>query len=369
LTDFFGKYNKDTFYNIQFLCKVKFQKFKIIFYIRLMILVTGGTGLVGSHLLYHLLLENDTVKAIHQRTSDLNAVKNVFSYYSANFENIYNKIIWVVADLCDIPSLENAFQDVTTVYHCAALVSLNPVDYHKMRKINIDGTTNIANLCISNDIKKLCFVSSIAAIEKNNSDMPTDESENWNNSISKSGYSITKYGAEMEVWRVSQEGVDVVIVNPGVILGSGFWQKGTGKMFSQVYRGLSFYSEGVNGFVGVKDVVRIMIELMQSSIKNERFILVSQNLSFKNVFFKIADALNKKRPYFKVTPFLSQVVWRLDTLKSKFTGKAPLMTKETAKTILTKEYYTSQKIQSFLNYEFESIDDTIKSTCKDFLKE
>jgi nucleoside-diphosphate-sugar epimerase len=333
-----------------------------------MILVTGGTGLVGSHLLYHLLLENDTVKAIHQKTSDLNAVKNVFSYYTSDFENIYDRINWVEADLSDIPALENAFEGVKNIYHCAALVSLNPADYQKMRRVNIDGTTNIVNLCISKAIKKLCFVSSIAAVEKNTTNLPTDESENWNNSVTKSGYSITKYGAEMEVWRASQEGVDVVIVNPGVILGSGFWQKGTGKMFHQVDKGLKFYTEGVNGFVGVKDVVQIMIKLMASNIINERFILVSQNLSFKEVFFQIADALSKKRPKFKVTPFLSQIAWRLDVLKSKFTGSSPLMNRETAKTILSKEYYTSQKIQSALNYKFESIDKTIYSTCSDFLK-
>jgi nucleoside-diphosphate-sugar epimerase len=333
-----------------------------------MILVTGGTGLVGSHLLYHLLLENDTVKAIHQKTSDLNAVKNVFSYYTSDFENIYDRINWVEADLSDIPALENAFEGVKNIYHCAALVSLNPADYQKMRRVNIDGTTNIVNLCISKAIKKLCFVSSIAAVEKNTTNLPTDESENWNNSVTKSGYSITKYGAEMEVWRASQEGVDVVIVNPGVILGSGFWQKGTGKMFRQVDKGLKFYTEGVNGFVGVKDVVQIMIKLMASNIINERFILVSQNLSFKEVFFQIADALSKKRPKFKVTPFLSQIAWRLDVLKSKFTGSSPLMNRETAKTILSKEYYTSQKIQSALNYKFESIDKTIYSTCSDFLK-
>jgi len=333
-----------------------------------MILVTGGTGMVGSHLMYHLLLKYDTFKAIHQKTSDLSGVKKVFSYYTSDFENFFNRIIWVEADLCNIITLESAFQGVTEVYHCAALVSLNPSDYHKMRDVNINGTTNIVNLCISSSIKKLCFVSSIATIEKNNSGHLNDESENWNNSAQKSGYAITKYGAEMEVWRASQEGVDVVIVNPGVILGSGFWQKGTGKMFRQVQKGLIFYTEGVNGFVGVKDVVLIMIKLMQSEIKNERFILVSENISFKDIFFKIADALKKKRPGIRVTPFLSQVAWRLDTLTSIFTGRSPLLNKETAKTILTKEYYTSQKIQSALNYEFESIDKTIKSTCHDFLK-
>lgn len=333
-----------------------------------MILVTGGTGLVGSHLLYHLLLKHDAIKAIHQKTSDLDAVKNVFSYYTSDFENIFNRINWVEASLSNIPKLESALEGVHKVYHCAALVSLDPADYQKMRNVNIDGTTNIVNLCISNSIKKLCFVSSIAAVEKNSNGQFNDESENWNNSIQKSGYAISKYGAEMEVWRASQEGVDVVIVNPGVILGSGFWQKGTGKMFNQVYNGLHFYTEGVNGFVGVKDVVQIMIKLMQSDIKNKRFILVSENKSFRDVFNQISDGLNKKRPRFRVTPLLSEIVWRLDVLKSKFTSAPPTINKETAKTILSKEYYSSEKIQSALNYKFESIDNTIVAICKDFLK-
>ena len=333
-----------------------------------MILVTGGTGMVGSHLMYHLLLKFDTVRAIHQKTSDLDAVKNVFRFYTSDYENIFNRIDWVEADLFNIPALESAFQGVCEVYHCAALVSLDPADYQKMRDVNIDGTANIVNICISSSIKKLCFVSSIATIEKKIGVQLNDESENWNSSTQKSGYAITKYGAELEVWRATQEGIDVVIVNPGVILGSGFWKKGTGKIFSQVYKGLYFYTEGVNGFVGVRDVVQIMINLMQSKIKNERFILISENKSFKDVIFQIADSFNKKRPGFRVTPFLSQVAWRYDVVKSKFTGKSPLLNRETAKTILSKEYYNSQKIKSALNYDFESIDKTIKSTCDDFLK-
>ena len=332
-----------------------------------MILVTGGTGMVGSHLLYHLLLENDTVRAIYQKTSNLDAVKTVISFYTSDFDNFFNRIEWVETDLFDIPALESAFQGVQRVYHCAALVSLNPDDYQKMRNVNIVGTSNIVNICISNSIKKLCFTSSIAAIEKNNSGQLIDESEIWTNTTQKSGYAITKYGAEMEVWRASQEDVDVVIVNPGVILGSGFWQKGTGKMFSQMFNGLNFYTEGVNGFIGVKDVVQIMIKLMQSDIKNERCVLVSENISFKDVFYKIAEALGKKRPGIRVGPFLSQIAWRLDVLKSKLTGKSPLLTKETAKIILSKEYYSSQKIQSTLSWEFESIDKTIKSVSNDYI--
>lgn len=333
-----------------------------------MILVTGGTGLVGSHLLYHLLLEENSVKAIHQKTSDINAVKKVFSYYTSDFENLFKNIIWIEADLCNIPLLENAFKDIDRIYHCAALVSFNLADYKKMRKINIEGTSNIVNLCISNKIKKLCFVSSIAAIEKNKNDKLINEIDNWNNVEYKNCYSITKYGAEMEVWRASQENVDVVIVNPGIILGSGFWNKGTGEIFTRIYKGFNFYTKGVTGFVGVKDVVQVMQKLMNSNIKNERFILVSKNDNFKNIFFKIADNFNKKRPHIKVSSYMSEVFWRLDFLKSKITGKAPLITKNSARSSHSKNYYSSKKIETTLSYKFESIDKTIQNICKDYLK-
>lgn len=331
-----------------------------------MILVTGGTGLVGSHLLYHLLQSEKSIMAIHQKSSDLNTVKKVFGYYTLNIETLFNKIIWVEAELNDIPALEIAFKDISFVYHAAAFVSFDPRDYKKMRRINIDGTTNIVNLCINGSIKKLCFVSSVATIEKKENTKLIDESGGWNNSIDKSGYSITKYGAEKEVWRASQEGVDVVIVNPGVILGSGFWNKGTGDLFTKIYKGFKYYSEGVTGFVDVKDVVEIMQKLMQSNIKNERFILVSENLSFKNLFFQMADCFKVKRPNIKVTRSLSEFIWRLENIKSKLAFKPPLMTKFSARASQSKKYFSSIKIKETLNFEFIRLEKTIENICKDY---
>ncbi len=331
-----------------------------------MILVTGGTGLVGSHLLYHLLLEDEPVKAIYQKNSDVNAVKRVFSYYTSDYEKFFNKIIWVEASLNDVPALENVFKLITRVYHCAALVSFDPAEYKIMRRVNIDGTSNIVNLCITNAIEKLCFVSSVAAVEKKVSESKIDESENWNSAIYKSGYAITKYGAEMEVWRASQEGIDVVIVNPGVILGSGFWQKGTGNLFTEISKGFKFYTEGVTGFVGVIDLVKIMQKLMQSDIKNERFIVVAQNTSFKNIFYTIADSLHKKRPKVKITKPWSEIFWRLDILRSKIMRKSPLLTKNSARASQSKNYYTSKKLKTVLNFKFENINHTIQNIAKNF---
>ncbi len=330
-----------------------------------MILVTGGTGLVGSHLLYHLLLENDSVRAIHQRNSDLNAVKRVFQFYVDDADHLFNKIRWVEASLNDIPELEKAFENVRYVYHCAAIISFASKDYQIMRKVNIHGTTNVVNLCISNQVDKLCFVSSVAAIENGAEGELMDETDNWNNAIDKSGYAITKYGAEMEVWRASQEGIPVVIVNPGVILGSGFLQKGSGTLFSNVQKGLKFYTEGITGFVGVQDVVKVMMRLMASTVINERYILISENLSYKNVLFMMADALGKQRPKIRINKLISAWVWRLEFLRSKISLSTPLLTKYTAKSALSNHPYTAQKIKNELNFEFEPIKSAIERVARD----
>ena len=332
-----------------------------------MILVTGGTGLVGSHLLYHLLMEHDTVKAIHQQNSNLEAVKKVFSYYTSEFIDVFDRIIWIRASLNDVESLQYAFRKVTHVYHCAALVLFDPSEYQKMHRINVEGTANIVNLSITNSVKKLCFVSSVAAVEKNKTSL-IDESGTWVDSKLKSGYARTKHNAELEVWRAAREGVEVIIVNPGIILGSGFWDRGTGKIFSRIYEGLNFYTERVTGLVSVKDVARIMIKLTQSKIKNERFILVSENFSFKDLYFQTADALHKKRPRYKLSPVLSEIIWRLEFIKSKITGKTGLIDRRTAKTVLSKQYYTSKKVKTALDFKFEKIEESIKDICRDFLK-
>ncbi|MDP3313818.1 SDR family oxidoreductase [Lutibacter sp.] len=334
-----------------------------------MILVTGGTGLVGSHLLYHLSLKNDTIKALHRKNSNLIAVKKVFKYYTNNYEALFSKIKWVEADITDVCALEDAFDNITEVYHSAALVSFNPKDYKKMRKINIEGTSNIVNFCIEKKVKKLCYVSSIATIEKAVNKTMIDEECEWSSEKNNYGYAITKYGAEMEVWRASQEGVPVVIVNPGVIFGVGFWNTGSGAIFSKIHNGLPFYSEGVTGFVAVKDVVNCMILLMNSKIINQRFLLVAENKSFKEVFSEIARCFGKKEPSIKVTPFIGEIGWRLGWLKSLITGKPPVLTKQTAHSINNKHYYSAQKISTALNFKFEPVSETLKQICDTYKNE
>jgi nucleoside-diphosphate-sugar epimerase len=333
-----------------------------------MILVTGGTGLVGSHLLYHLCLTEQKVRAIYRKKSKLAKVENVFSYYTGGYKSLFDKIEWVEACLEDIPALTIAFKDVHFVYHCAALVSFNPKDYVNMRHINIKGTANMVNLSLDFNIKKFCFVSSIATLGAAINGKEVTEECDWNGN-QKSGYAITKYGAEQEVWRASQEGLNVIIVNPGVILGPGFWHSGTGQLFSNIYSGFKFYALGITGFVGVNDVAKAMIALTESKLSLERYILVSENLTFKHVFDSIAKSLDVKKPSIKVSPVLGALAWRLDKLRSFLTGKPVLLTKETAKSLQEITHYSAKKISADLDFKFEPIKDVIDFTGCAFIKD
>ena len=334
------------------------------------ILVTGGTGLVGAHLLVHLLTKGYKVRALYRPTSDLEKVKNVFSYYSKDSETLFNTIEWVLGDINDVPSLEKAFIGIKYVYHCAAVVSFRRKDEALMRKVNIEGTANMVNLALHYSIRKFCYVSSIATLDKNeNSTHVIDETNEWNPENNNYDYAISKYGGEMEVWRASQEGLPVIIVHPGVILGSGFWQYNTGNFFTNAAKNFAYYTTGVTGFVGVKEVVSSMVLLMESSIQNDHFILVAENRSFYYVMTQISLAIHTKPPHIKVTPLLAEIAWRLACLRAFTTGKPPLITKHSAKASQQEYHYSSQKIQKALGSTFPDIQESIQEYATHFLKD
>ena len=328
------------------------------------ILVTGGTGLVGSHLLANLCLQGFTVRAIYRKQSSLIEVKKVFSFYTQEYEKLFQNIEWKMADITEIPSLNDVFQGITIVYHCAALVSFKNNDYEKMRKINIEGTANMINFSIDHQVEKFCFVSSIASIDKNSVAEKITEQNEWNPENNNYGYAITKYGGEMEVWRGTQEGLKAIIVNPGVILGSGFWENNTGKFFKNADNNFKYYTNGITGFIGVQDVVKAMIQLTESQIENERYILVAENKSFRYVLTEIGKKMGKKSPSVYVSPLMSEIAWRLAGIISFFSKKPALITKHSARAAHQKYYYSSEKIIDAIAFEFETLDKVI-AVCVD----
>ena len=325
-----------------------------------MILVTGGTGLVGAHLMYFLLNENRIVRAIHRKDSDLNSVKKVFSTYTSNIDSLFNKIDWVEADILDIPALTMAFDNVTHVFHCAAYINFNPAKYQKLKKINIEGTANIVNLCLAKKVIKLCYVSSVATFGNTLKNKPINEENGWNPDEKNSIYSITKYGAEMEVWRGTQEGLDAVIVNPGIIFGISPNNGGSGIISKLVTRRINYYPPGGMGIVDVQDVVKAMILLMDSNIINQQYILIGENVSYKDILDQMAKLNDKKPPSKKLSRGFLYFLSGMDWLSSKLFGTQRRLVKSTVRSMFSTPIYDSSKIKKALNFEFTPTKKTLE---------
>ncbi|MEI8049063.1 MAG: NAD-dependent epimerase/dehydratase family protein [Bacteroidota bacterium] len=325
-----------------------------------MILVTGGTGLVGSYLLYELARKGQKVRALLRPGKKPYEPGKIFNCLPAENEHFIDQIEWVEGDILDPFSLQQAMQGVDYVYHCAALVSFNPRDLTKMLDVNIIGTANIVNACLENGIKKLCHVSSIASLGLVEKGEMIDENAKWKTSRTNSGYAISKYGGEREVWRGIEEGLNAVIVNPSVIIGAGCHPKATNSLFRNIKYFLPFYFTGVNGYVDVRDVVKAMILLTESSTTGERFVLNSENLSIKEFFSKAADIVGKPHPHIAVNSVLIMTLAWFSEMFGRVTGAKPLLTRENVRAAMSKSFYSSEKFGTTFHFSFIPVGDSLR---------
>jgi nucleoside-diphosphate-sugar epimerase len=330
-----------------------------------MILVTGGTGLLGSQLVWDLAQKGEHIRLLVRKTSDKKLLLGKFKSH----EQLFNSIQFFEGDVTDFFSLEDAMQDVKQVYHCAALVSFNTADADRMLKVNADGTENVVNACLQKNIEKLCYVSSVATLGRKDSLELLDENVLWENNNKVSNYATSKYAAEREVWRGITEGLNAVIVNPSVILGAGNWKNDSSSLIKKVHDGLKFYTTGISGFVDVRDVSKCMIVLMNSTIYGERFIISSENLSYQELLKYMASALKVAAPSIQATPMLSGIAWRLEKLRSLLTGKPSLITRETTRSALQKFCYSNEKIKKQIGIDFIAVKDTVAFVSNEFLEQ
>jgi dihydroflavonol-4-reductase len=317
-----------------------------------MIFVTGASGLVGSHLIQSLLAKRLKVRALYRQAVPVFAGAE--------------QCEWIQGDILDVIGLTEALEGVEYVYHCAAIVSFAPGAASKMIQSNVEGTANVVNACLIQRVKKLVFVSSVAALGRIRETEAIDESMHWTPETSNSVYGQSKYLAELEVWRAMEEGLPMAIVNPVIILGAGDWNNGSSGIFKSAYNEFPWYTNGMSGFVDVLDVVDAMQLLMESDITGQRYVLSADNLPYRNLFNAIAAAFNKRPPYKKVTPLLANIVWRLEAIKGMITGKAPLLTKETAATAQATVRFNNKKfLNSFPAFQYRKLDDTIIRVAKE----
>lgn len=321
-----------------------------------MILVTGATGFLGSELIVQLTRQGKKIRAVKRKQSVIPKIL------------IGNLLVeWVVADINDFASLDDAFEDITQVYHCAAFVSFNPKDKAKLLKINIEGTSNIANLC-ANYGARLVHVSSVAALGEAKKGMQITEDDYWEYDSKVHSYAISKYEGEMEVWRAIAEGLDAVIVNPSVIIGAGAGYNGSGAIFKVVKEGLKYYPPGATGLVDVADVARSMILLMESPVTGERFTISAENYYYKQFFSEIAAGFGVKAPAKEATPWMLGVAWRAVKVLSFLTGSAPGLTSDAARSSMNVSLYSNEKITRTIGITFKPLHESIKEVCAGLIK-
>ncbi len=320
------------------------------------VFVTGATGLVGSHLVPLLLEKGYDVRASKRESSNMDLA-----------QSFVDKIEWVVGDILDVPFLEDVLKDVDWVFHCAAMVSFSPRKVQQMMDVNVTGTANLVNISLHHTIEKFIHTSSIAAIGRpiSHTDMITEKTK-WQESSMNSFYAKSKFQAELEVWRGFAEGLPVIIANPSVILGKGHWDTGSSRLFSNVKNGLKVYPPGSTGFVDVRDVAEALLLLAEKNIIGERFILNGTNAPYKDFLDSTAQELGVKPPSIKITPLLQALSWRVEKVRSFFTGKSPLVTKETAQLACSTYQYSNEKSKA-IGITYRNLDDTIRHTCQ-FLK-
>jgi dihydroflavonol-4-reductase len=321
------------------------------------VFVTGGTGFVGAYLIRYLLQKGYKIKALKRAQSPMGLIAD-----------IQNQVEWVEGDILDLPFLEKALKGVDQIYHSAAMISFDPKKVQQMLKINIEGTANIVNIALELKIEKLVHISSIAALGRKEFQPNVDESIQWENSKENSNYAISKFKAEAEVWRGIEEGLNAAIVNPAVILGAGYWDSGSCKLFEKVAKGLSYYPSGSTGFVDVRDVAKAAIAVMESTIVAERYILNGSNTSYQAFFVQTAQALGKSIPTKKAAAWLVSLLCKVEWLRSQIMQSDPLLTKETARTSQSTYYYDNAKIKKEFNYQFIPFEQTIKETAVAFEK-
>ena len=315
--------------------------------------VTGGTGLVGSHLIAALVKQGRRVKALYR--------KQIPEFIGKE------KVDWIKGDILDIISLTEAMQNVENVYHCAAIVSFDPKRKREMFATNIEGTANVVNASLSTGIEKLCYVSSVAALGQAQKGQEIDENTVWSEETNKSNYGKSKYCAELEVWRGIGEGLKAVIINPSIILGAGYWNEGSAKIFKTAFEEFPWYTEGETGFVVIDDVVSIMMQLMESPISGERFIVSAENRKYKDIFSAIANAFGKKPPHKKVSALMASFVWRMEAVKSMFSNEVSLLTRETALSAQAVSKYNNNKFREYFPlFNYTPVEEAIKQICKEF---
>jgi nucleoside-diphosphate-sugar epimerase len=322
-----------------------------------MIGVTGANGLLGSFIVRKLIDAGEAFVAFKREASNVSLL-----------DDVNDKVQWRNLDLMDPISMDDSLQGISAIIHCAALVSFNPSHADKISHVNVQGTAHIVNACLANNIKRLVFVSSVAALGRMKGQTLIDEKNKWVDNSLNTNYALSKYLAELEVFRGQEEGLNTVIVNPSVILAPADWQKSSAQLFRYVWDERRFYIEGSLNYVDVRDVSSICYSLLKSDIQNQRFIINAGTVSYKEFFTAVASKFGRKAPSIKLSKNFLKIVAYLEVIRGRITHSEPLITQETARLAGTYFKYENKKIKKLLGFEFTTLDNTLVWCCRYYMQ-
>lgn len=320
-------------------------------------LVTGGTGIVGVHVLLELAQAGRAVRALHREGSDRGIVERVFKHYGAG--DLVDRIEWAEGDLLDVSALAEAMQSVEHVYHAAAIVSFDPRLARAMYAANVQGTGNLVNSAIDAGARRLCHVSSTAAIGRAPAETERTEDMLWVDDGNTSDYARSKYLAELEVQRGIAEGLDAVIVNPCVVIGPGAGTRSSMALVDRVRRGTGWYTTGSNAFVDARDVAACVRLLMEHGPTGERYLLVGENADYRMLFDLLSDGFGNPRPTAEAKPWMLGLAWRAEALRARLIGRSPLITRATVESSLNRRRYSNAKATKALAYRFRTLAESV----------
>ena len=301
------------------------------------------------------------VTALFRNEKGKSEVQNLFQFYGK--ENLFSQVEWVKGDVEDVDDMYELTEGIDIVFHCAAIVSYHKKEASRMLEVNINGTKNVVNACIENEVKHLIHISSISALGDSKGEIIDEETpRNFNDY--HSNYSKSKYLSEQEVWRGIQEGLNATILNPGVVFGPNACERSSGTMIARIDKGLPALPAGGSGIVSVLDVVEVMVRAAKQTPTNERYILCAENVRMSELFTKIANALNVKIGKNIAKKWQIILVYYMEALIELLTGKRASITREIIRNYDEVKRFDGSKATRVFGFQyrntFGSIEDTVR---------
>lgn len=320
------------------------------------ILITGGTGMIGSYLLRLLIKRGfNNIVATHNRAS--------FELV----EDIKDEIEWHRIDIADEVAFTDIIAGVDTVIHCAGMISLWPKEFKEMFRVNVNGTANIVNLCLLHNVNRLIYLSSIEALGKEEDGSSISETTEWKEEVIHTKYAISKYYGELEVHRGHAEGLQTIIYNPALVLGAGLWNAGPMSMVHEIYNGLNYYPRGSLAMVDVRDLVKTIVDNIDNmQMDGNRYIVGSYNKKFKTLLNQLATNLEVNKPTKALQGSVAQFAIGLEKIKSVFTNSKPLINRESFLVADQTLSYSFDKLAAVYNYRPRTFEQTLFDITKAF---